>query len=531
MPEDNVTPENYNDAFLAPEGDALDAAAADAADAAAGAVDAATSAADAAATEASTVLDEAASDLASTTNELTAEVSEPILDFTSTADSAPESVVGETPVNASADSALDQLANALAGEPPAATEAPVATQPFSTPNVQTEPISDPTRAASAEPQQTYDPAAQAVYAQTQQPYDPNQQPFSAQPQYNADPNQQPYGQPQYAAVPGAPQYGQQASNPGTVPMVLGILSIVAATILGFTFIGPIAGIVLGAIGISKGSKVLRSDPANGRAKGGKITGIIGLILSILALLFTIIITVVLGMAAVSALENPESLVQNLEEIAATDETGQLQEEVDNLKEQLGMTDGSTGGATGGSGTGASTGAEDGAFSADEYTIVPAFTRASTGDDEADVKALTEDVMKAITNPTAEQSAKIDAYIDEEISFILGASLDELGITREDFKKWADGGNLKYSIGDTTAASSYGWSDVKVEVRDAYQFFDVLDEALQSNEQDVTKIMRTAMDGTGMTERTITVDAIQQDGEWVVSEDTMNYLYGVIYGLY
>ena len=202
--------------------------------------------------------------------------------------------------------------------------------------------------ASATPEPPTSPFDQPAATTASFEQQPNQ-PFASYSQQSASASDQPgasasgqQGAPVYGQ-PASPAYGPQDSGRGTAPLVLGILSIAAATILGWTFIGPIAGIVLGILGIVQGGKVLRDEPANGKAKGGRITGIIGLILSILAFIVTIVLTVIIGAAVTQAVEDPDAFIDQLDQIAAMDDTGEAQKELDQLKQELeglGVTSGS-----------------------------------------------------------------------------------------------------------------------------------------------------------------------------------------------
>ena len=210
----------------------------------------------------------------------------------------------------------------------------------------------PVASQADQPQAGYAPPAQpqAGYAPPAPPQDPYGQQAGAQGAY---------------AQPTPPQYQQGGSDPGTAPMVMGILSIVLALLI--PVLGAIAGIVLGALGISKGSKVLKENPENGRAKGGKITGIIGLILSILSLIATIFLTAVLGIMITEVAENPDAALEILEQAASEDETGELQELVDELKQSSEL---NSGGAVDSQGTSAAPTSEAPA-SADPTSEAPA----------------------------------------------------------------------------------------------------------------------------------------------------------------
>ena len=477
-----------------------------------------------------------------------------------------------------AHAALDNLANTLAGQNENAFLAPEGSQPVyvdpddsdlpdteyaaAMPVQQTQPVppqgvqpfsnpympADATRASQPAGQayeQAYEQAQQQYQQQGQAPYG---QPYAQ----GQQPYQQPYQQNYQQPMP--PQYGASSTDPGTTPLVLGILAVVAALVFGFTFIGPIVGIILGAIGISKGSKVLRADPNNGRAKGGKITGIIGIVLSVLALLATIAFIVVVGSATMSALDDPDAIIEKLEQYAEEDETGQMQEAIDELKEELnqfngtGGTDGSGTGGTNGSGTpstngagtdtdntqnGGQTGSESApdTASSDSTEAAPGFVLPTpaatpavgfsfpaTGDDRGDARALGELVLSSIKNPDADQKAAMEAYLDDAFKTFRGATLEELGISKQEYMDWAVG-KFQYTVQGATATESFGWADATVEIRNATQFSYAYEDALSAipadqlskitSEEDYLKLtgklFKNAMDKTDKVEANISIN--------------------------
>lgn len=188
-----------------------------------------------------------------------------------------------------------------------------------TPTNGTEGAAQPDQAASApvQPANPYDNAQQPAGAAPQQPAQPyGQTPFSQpyeaqpqpsayqpQPQYAQQPydqqqygQQQPYGygQQQYAQPPyGQAPYGQAPMQPGAVPqtnldgkatgaLVCGILSIVF-------FWSVFLSLVLGIVAIVLGSQVIKAIGHNSKAKGGKICGIVGVVLSALIVVFTVVL--------------------------------------------------------------------------------------------------------------------------------------------------------------------------------------------------------------------------------------------------
>lgn len=89
----------------------------------------------------------------------------------------------------------------------------------------------------------------------------------------------PYGQASDLVLDKVPQPS------GTAPLVLGILSIVFAGII---------GLVLGIIGVMKSNDVLKVAPENGKAKGGRICSIIGIVCSVVAFVAAVIMIGFLG---------------------------------------------------------------------------------------------------------------------------------------------------------------------------------------------------------------------------------------------
>lgn len=136
--------------------------------------------------------------------------------------------------------------------------------------------------------------AQPVYAQpVQQPEQPQYtQPQYAQPQYQ--PQQYDYAQPQYNA--GAPMEDPVERGLSKSILIFGILGIAFAC----TFYLSFLGIIFGAIALSKAKKYAASGyVVTGRAKVGKILGLVGLILGIVMVVILLIVIIVAIVAAAS----------------------------------------------------------------------------------------------------------------------------------------------------------------------------------------------------------------------------------------
>ena len=151
-----------------------------------------------------------------------------------------------------------------------------------------------------QPQQFTPPVEQPQYAQPQ--YDQPQQ--YADPQYGQPQYGQPqYGQPQYAQ----PQYGQpQYGNVGMEDtkerslskqiLIFGILGISFACTYYLSFLG----IIFGAIALSKAKAYGNAGYAlTGRAKTGRILGMVGLILGIVLVAILVIVIIIAIIAAES----------------------------------------------------------------------------------------------------------------------------------------------------------------------------------------------------------------------------------------
>ncbi|MBQ9680128.1 MAG: zinc-ribbon domain-containing protein [Ruminococcus sp.] len=165
--------------------------------------------------------------------------------------------------------------------------------------VYTQPVQQPEQPQYAQPVQPE--PAQPVYAQpVQQPEQPRYaqpaQPQYAQPQYQ--PQQYDFAQPQYNA--GMPMEDPVERSMSKSVLVFGILAISFAFIPYVNFLG----IIFGAIALSKAKKYAASGYVlSGRAKTGKILGLVGLIAGIVCTLFWMIIIIAVIIGATSSYNN------------------------------------------------------------------------------------------------------------------------------------------------------------------------------------------------------------------------------------
>lgn len=144
---------------------------------------------------------------------------------------------------------------------------PGAPQPPAQPPQPTEPVAPPP--SPEQSTQAYQPGQQAE--QATQAY----QAPPAQPPIGGAPSQQPY--PAY----GAPAPSQPSSGKALAALLCGIFAILLSGTIFF-------GIVLGIIAIVLAGQYVKSFGKDSKATGGKICGIIGIILSVIALIFYIV---------------------------------------------------------------------------------------------------------------------------------------------------------------------------------------------------------------------------------------------------
>lgn len=170
---------------------------------------------------------------------------------------------------------------------------------------------EPRRPLPGSPGRPPEPPTQPAWGQQQSPYD--------QGPYGQQPAQTPYGQTPYGQVPHggtpyqpyqpyqAPGFGyhfRQNHSGATTSMTLGIISIVAS-VLGACLCGFLgaAGALIGPFGIWQATRAradIRADPERysneGHATTGLVCSIIGTVLGVLLLVFTIVMMVIYGIA-------------------------------------------------------------------------------------------------------------------------------------------------------------------------------------------------------------------------------------------
>ena len=169
-------------------------------------------------------------------------------------------------------------------QPVSALEAPAQPQVPAVPK--TAPVPDPNAPAAPQapkvppaPPAPQAPAAGPVPAPAAAPAAAPTQPMGG-PAQPGGPMPQPGPAPMGAYPPPPPPVAPVKNNKAVVALICGILAIV------FSFI-PIAGIILGVVAIVFASKAVRMFGRDGKATGGKVCGIIGIVISVLWIVLTV----------------------------------------------------------------------------------------------------------------------------------------------------------------------------------------------------------------------------------------------------
>ena len=267
-------------------------------------------------------------------------------------------------------------------------------------------------------------------------------------------------------------------------------------------IGAIAGIILGIIGISKSRKVLKDFPDNGNAKEGKVTSIIGLILSILSLILVTALFVVMGLTAQRVAENPEILNEMAEE-AGID------------LESLGL-----------EGVSSSNSSEAVDAAAGMGVYLPGT------EEEKAARAAVESVLKDLKDPKSDlrsqMVSEMNSYFDTS-----GYSFEGMGFSSQEFVDWVCD-DLTYTVEEGTVLENQGWVDVEVKGRDLETLgikFDQLMQEFTSVEgysslgqdeitQRTNEIFKQAMDEAEQSDKYVMFDVVHKDSQWSVDESSL-----------
>lgn len=326
-----------------------------------------------------------------------------------------------------------------------------------------------------------------------QPVAPNgQNPTAAAPAnpYAADSQA---GAQQQAPQPGAPGTQQQAPQPSapgtqrqvnntdskaTGALVCGILSI----LLSFSVF---ISIVLGIVAIVLASQVAKQAIANGRAKAGKVCGIVGIVLSVLSVIIGILLVVGL---------------------VSLDKSGQLGSVYNQLEQSSAVT-------------------------------LP-------NDEKSAVKEAASRDMEGIQTLDASDRKTLAKSIDSNFENLSGVSLSAMGVDSNDLVSWLVDG-MSYSIESVDVQGSTATAYITVNSRDVDTFMTEFENGVDAytgsdayknatSVSDVYKqfgdIMKASMGKAGMSEKMTYLDYTKSSGTWTVDESSLEGAAADTYGL-
>lgn len=361
------------------------------------------------------------------------------------------------------------------------------------------------------------PGQTAQYAVPQQPsaapqppapgqYTAPQQPTQAMPNgYQAQPGQQPpMGYGYQGGGYGAPQPPTAApTGPGSGKALAALLCGIGAIVFSGTVI---VGVILGIIAIVLASQYVKSFGKEGKATGGKVCGIIGIVFSILALIFWIF-SGWLIFTAVNEYNNSSSSYTYSYD----------------------------------SGSSSSNNSSDSNGSNDSNTTTP-----TDADEQAAIDAASA-VLDELKNPTEADINEMAAGIDEGFASSSGfTSLSDIGVDPKEFAQWLIS-DLSYEIDDAFVYSDgTGTVYADVTTKDYYEFMGIFesnvttflnsDEAANLADEaaanaKVGELLKDAMAKTPTTVNFAYIDVKKVGSSWVVDEDSLDEIAQSIFGIY
>lgn len=378
------------------------------------------------------------------------------------------------------------------------------TQPMSDPN--TAPLS-PEQVAANQDQQTQ-PYGQPVPPSGQpvppydQPVPPYGQPVS--PQDQTAPYNQPYQQ-QTQAMPNPPGYDPQASqqyyapqgsqpippNQGIYAPAQGNGKAMAALICGIcSILFPFIGLILGIVAIVLASQYKKEFGQDGKATGGKITGIIGIILTVLWSILTV---------AIIAFS-----------IAVFDEIDR-----NNYTR----------------------------YSSNSSSLNSIYD----GEDQKEVEDLAEATFDSLMSLTSAEEKELSEFLNDSFtdSFDLEGldiTLSDLGVDAKEFTSWWIS-DRSYTIDYVSVYTDYGIAFAEVTRVDIDDFTDILEDKaevvftektfLNSTEREVYltlgDLIKESMDEAKMESYSVSLDFDKINGTWKVDESSYNSVKNILYG--
>ncbi|MCI8468862.1 MAG: hypothetical protein HFJ75_05155 [Eggerthellaceae bacterium] len=364
-------------------------------------------------------------------------------------------------------------------------------------------------AAAAQPQQpgvgaqpqpaTPYAVGQAAPQQPASPYAQPQQPTGA-----PVPPANPYGAPGVPGGPATPYAAPQATYPAggsgkaTGALVCGILAIVLCS-------APLIGIILGIVAIVMAGSYIKAWGPDGRAKAGRICGIVGIVLSILLYIFAF------AMA-----------------FAALDDFDSTPTVTNSSSSSLGS------GSSSGSGSSASPsakGSDDAKYDEDELTVLN----------------LVRAQLDAVEGGEGEMMQSIADMAAAGFEANTGITMEECGIDPLNYARlMTDDLTYEVELVVVDDKTGTGWVGVDITCRDIFAVLDTFNDMVddfdasgQANgmtEEQVNakvgELLMSAVENTSTTDTDYAIfNATKENGTWVLEQDDwdqeMDYLFGLV----
>lgn len=378
-------------------------------------------------------------------------------------------------------------------------------QPFASQPVQ------PQQPFGAQPQQPQQPVAQPQGFGAQPQAQP-QQPFASQPAQPQQPFASQSGQPQGFGgqpatpppgyVPNAqPAYGAAVKPPAntgkaTGALVCGIAAIAICFLV--PIIGAPVGLILGIVAIVLGGSFIKQFGPFGRAKAGRICGIIGVVLSTLSLVLAIAVTVFAAVVGYNLIEDADIYF-------------------------------------------------------DDYAIVDIYTEepAMAPLDQAAAERAVTEAVSAQFDLLAEGEVGMLALVgdvaNQGFNEATGLTLEDCGVNPEDYAAAITEG-LKYTVNEISFYdSASGYAGVYVTCKDIFEVYNIFYEdmdafsasaeaqAMTDDEFNarVGEILMAAIDKAPITQDVnwAIIDVELIDGEWSINQETwefeMDYMFSLV----
>ena len=333
-------------------------------------------------------------------------------------------------------------------------------------------------------------------------------PGAQQPGAGAAAPQQP-ASPYASAQPGAPAslYGSvpptqpapSGSGKATGALVCGILAIVLCG-------APLIGIVLGIVAIVMGGSYLKTFGQDGKAKAGRICGIVGVVLSILLWVF-----------AIGAMIWAYSTVLNTPTVSSSPSSS--------------LSAPGTSSTDRGSSSSSSSSSSEPVYDENEQTVLD----------------LVSAQFDALEGGEAEMMQKVASIASEGFQEATGVTMEQCGIDPVNYARLMTD-DLTYEIDLVVVNDKQGtgWVSADVTCRDIFAVLDLFNEKVDAfdtsgeanamTEEQVQQklgelLMAAVTETTTTTEDYATINCTLENGTWVLNEDDwieeLDYLFGLV----